>query len=237
MTPPGDRDARDLTAVPLADAVDAMERVALVLFDRDMRITAIHGGAVAARGLDPDQMVGRWAPDVVPAHAWETLGPMYARALDGEITTVDYTTDDGEEVYETIICPVYTDGVLTGGIATARSVTEERRARKELAETARQFRTMAETSLEGHCRHRPDGTILWASPAMESLLGYPPETLVGITGGVIVHPDDRAAREEAYARLRETREPVTFELRCRHADGGHRWFEMTLRGSFDDAGR
>ena len=131
---------------------------------------------------------------------------------------------------------MYHHGQLTGAISRSREVTAERHAQAELAEAARAFRAMAETSLEGHCRHRPDGTIFWASPAMETLLGYPVKELVGLTGGAIVLDEDRPIRDDAYRRLRATGEPVAIEVRFRHADGSHRWMSMTLRGAFDDAG-
>ena len=106
-----------------------------------------------------------------------------------------------------------------------------------MAETARAFRAMAETAVEGHCRHAPDGTITWASAAMETLLGYPLDELVGLAGGAIVVDKPRPIRDAAYRRLREEREPVTVEAPLPfHRDGSHRWMEMSLRGAFDGAG-
>jgi diguanylate cyclase (GGDEF)-like protein/PAS domain S-box-containing protein len=233
---------KDDVAVTSADAIVAaglrtVEQLSIVFFDLGMRILAVHGGAVGRHGYDPERIVGRRAPDVLPAQAWEVLGPLYTRALTGETVTIEIPSHDGSAIYETTFQPVRdNDGALIGGMATSRDVTGQRAVEAQLAETARQFQAMAETSLEGHCRYSPDGRLLWASPAMHKLTGHPAERLVGLQVQTVIHPDDIARRDDAFAEMVATREPHTIELRARHADGSWRWVETTVRGVFDVSG-
>jgi PAS domain S-box-containing protein len=71
-----------------------------------------------------------------------------------------------------------------------------------------------------------DGTFLYVSPAIESVLGYLPENLVGTVSFDYVHPDDAAFVTESFAQILKTpgvHAPV--EFRARAADGSLRHVE------------
>jgi PAS domain S-box-containing protein len=80
-----------------------------------------------------------------------------------------------------------------------------------------------------------DGRFTYVSPAVERLLGYDPDDLVGEDSRAYVHPDDR---ERASGRLRrlidDPDEELTDELRLRHADGSWVWVENRGRNLLDD---
>ncbi len=71
-----------------------------------------------------------------------------------------------------------------------------------------------------------DGTICYESPAIEEVLGYRPEDLIGKNAFGYVHPEDlervSAAFAEAIADPASTRR---VEFRFRHADGSWRYLE------------
>jgi PAS domain S-box-containing protein len=64
-----------------------------------------------------------------------------------------------------------------------------------------------------------EGTVLYASPAHEQKLGYPPEELVGGVLSSLVHPADLAAVDSAFARCLELGRAQLGEFRLRHRDG------------------
>jgi PAS domain S-box-containing protein len=64
-----------------------------------------------------------------------------------------------------------------------------------------------------------EGAILYASPAHEQKLGYPPEELVGGVLSSLVHPADLAAVDSAFARCLELGRAQLGEFRLRHRDG------------------
>ena len=75
-----------------------------------------------------------------------------------------------------------------------------------------------------------DGRLVFASPSVESTLGYCPDDIVGGTVGAIVQPDelDRLLRaiENLAEHLGGSR---TIDLlRLRHHDGSTHWMEVTL---------
>jgi diguanylate cyclase (GGDEF)-like protein/PAS domain S-box-containing protein len=72
-----------------------------------------------------------------------------------------------------------------------------------------------------------DGVLVYASPAVEATLGYPPEELEGRSERDLIHQADASLRDGSVERLLASDEPqAPLELRVRHRDGSFRWFEM-----------
>ena len=63
-----------------------------------------------------------------------------------------------------------------------------------------------------------EGTVLYASPAHERKLGYPPEDLVGEPLPRLLHPSDVTLVEQAFARCLEHGRAQLGEFRLRHRD-------------------
>ena len=82
-----------------------------------------------------------------------------------------------------------------------------------------------------------DGRVLWASPAIERLLGYPLEISEGaeLFFWDAVHPDDRDLSQARFAEAQQQPGvPLEVEGRGRHADGTWRWFVTTITDLCDD---
>jgi len=72
----------------------------------------------------------------------------------------------------------------------------------------------------------PDGTIRYESPAVEEVLGYRPEDLVGKNAFGYVHPEDLERVLEAFAEgMADPAATRRIEFRFRHADGSWRYLE------------
>src|SRR3712207_1029585 len=80
-----------------------------------------------------------------------------------------------------------------------------------------------------------DGTIRYASPAVERMLGYSPEEVIGTSVFYYVHPDDYERALEAFAEtLERPRVLPTLEFRARRSErvmnlGGNRIGMRILR--------
>lgn len=221
----------------VSEGLRSLAHVSIVIFDVEMRVQGLHGGALERHGYLPEVIVGRRAPDVVPASAWAHLGPLYAEALAGNTITARVPSADGTAIYETTFQPVLRDGEIIGGMAASRDITDAVRADEARAEaerrleaTARDFRMLADSSTDAIIRARP-GELLYASPAAEKILGLrPDEHDIVERFWAAIHPDDLAlahrAREEIYAGG----EPRRIECRLRHTSGEWRWLEVDLRG-------
>lgn len=74
-----------------------------------------------------------------------------------------------------------------------------------------------------------NGTILFQSPAVEHILGYDREALVGEYALEYVHPNDHDRASETLSKVFEAEKEVIVraQYRFRHADGSWVWLETT----------
>ncbi|THF65801.1 PAS domain S-box protein [Pseudothauera nasutitermitis] len=82
-------------------------------------------------------------------------------------------------------------------------------------------------SLDMQCVLGLDGRFRRCNPAFERVLGYPPEELAGRALLELAHAADAASTLEEMRRL-ESGEAVSFENRCRCADGSYKWLVWSI---------
>ncbi|MDE2265494.1 MAG: PAS domain-containing sensor histidine kinase, partial [Alphaproteobacteria bacterium] len=105
-------------------------------------------------------------------------------------------------------------------------------ADKDCQKANRAFRLMAEGTSDIVIVHEPDGSIFFATPALERTLGL---TVADIDHGKyidLIHPDDL----EAFGKIHAYPLPdqaLTATYRARHSDGHYIWIETTTRGVYD----
>jgi diguanylate cyclase (GGDEF)-like protein/PAS domain S-box-containing protein len=99
----------------------------------------------------------------------------------------------------------------------------------------RRFRALVENGSDLVTLVDREGTVFFASPACEHLLGVTEDQMVGQHPFTLVHPDDRylagSLLDAVWVSAREG-EPV--EARFRHADGTWRWFEVAADNLLDE---
>jgi diguanylate cyclase (GGDEF)-like protein/PAS domain S-box-containing protein len=99
----------------------------------------------------------------------------------------------------------------------------------------RRFRALVENGSDLVTLVDATGTVFFASPACEHLLGVTEDALVGGHPFALVHPDDRyLAGSLLDAVWTESREGEPVEARFHHADGTWRWFEVLADNLLDE---
>ena len=79
------------------------------------------------------------------------------------------------------------------------------------------------------------GKRLYVSPAVERVLGYRPEDLIGVDIFALVHPEDALPTRHVLAAVAETPgAQIIANYRARHEDGSWRWLEATLTNLLAD---
>ena len=109
-------------------------------------------------------------------------------------------------------------------------IAERRTAEESLRASEASFRHLAEDSLDMICRHAPDGTLTYVSPAAWPLLGYKPAEITGVHPSRFRFnkgtPDENLSSASQFAaQLRDSQHnPI---LRAyRHAKGHKVWLEV-----------
>jgi PAS domain S-box-containing protein len=111
-------------------------------------------------------------------------------------------------------------------IAICRDISERLRAQEELRESEERYRLITDTAHEIISEVDTEGRVTYVSPAVEQVLGYRPEELVGTTPVMMLHPDEVERAVESLLTGIRTGQPMRTEpYRARHKDGSWRWLE------------
>ena len=95
----------------------------------------------------------------------------------------------------------------------------------------RRFRSLIENSSDGISVIGSDGTIVYDSPSVATILGNDPSARVGTSAFASIHPDDLEAANVIFRDMVTGDLPgtVSLELRARHADGSWRYLEARVK--------
>jgi two-component system cell cycle sensor histidine kinase/response regulator CckA len=118
-------------------------------------------------------------------------------------------------------------------VRSIRYASERGRAVEALERREEHYRSLIENSMDLISILNLDGTIRYASPSHERLLGYPLDELVGRNVLSFVHSDDKDGVQMAMLNGNKGR---PLECRIRHADGSWRMLESFSRDLSQVAG-
>jgi len=116
----------------------------------------------------------------------------------------------------------------------AHNQREKELVEGSLRQSERRFRALVQHASDIILVVASDGTLSYASPAFESVLGYSSLESVGMLINNIMDEQDIARLGQIDEATRPGHEAARSETRLRHHDGSWRWFEFTFTNLFDD---
>ncbi len=97
------------------------------------------------------------------------------------------------------------------------------------------FRSLIENALDIITVVDAEGRIKFASPSLQTVLGYHPQERVGVPFFDLIHPEDVAAVQEGFAHvLAHPATPTTVEFRYQHKNGDWRVLEAIGKNMLSD---
>jgi diguanylate cyclase (GGDEF)-like protein/PAS domain S-box-containing protein len=120
-------------------------------------------------------------------------------------------------------------------VAAAGLMVVTRRGMKARRRAEEHFRALVQNAADCITVLDPTGRIVYDSPSISALLGFPPGHRIGSLGGDTLHPEDRAEARAMFARLL-TRPGAVERMQCRalRHDGGHQWVDMSVTNLVDN---
>jgi cell cycle sensor histidine kinase DivJ len=116
-------------------------------------------------------------------------------------------------------------------VATLALRAFQRRHEQDLAKSdanAMSYRALTDNAVDLITCHAPDGTVLYASPAAEEMLGLRAHELRGLSPAMIVHIQDLKQVQHAFMRAAQGW-PQTLSFRLRRRDGAYVPVEMRVQ--------
>jgi PAS domain S-box-containing protein len=117
--------------------------VAIFVFDQDLRYALATGAGLPQSAWRAEEIVGRTVFELFPPERAELLAASYRAALTGERVRfeVDGSRGQPDHIWAVDVVPMRDpDGVVTGGMAVARDVTEQRRAEEKQRQAEQELR-------------------------------------------------------------------------------------------------
>jgi PAS domain S-box-containing protein len=125
-----------------------------------------------------------------------------------------------------------TDGRVSALLGVCYDVTEQVRAEEARERAQQMYRLMTEEASDIILMYEPDGRVLFASGALERVLGRMVEEIEHSKFLTLIHPDDIDEAVKITARP-PPGETATGCCRVHHADGRYVWIEGTTRAIYD----
>jgi PAS domain S-box-containing protein len=147
---------------------------------------------------------------------------------------IRWAHEEGQGVYDADGKLLHVDGVIL-------DITQRKQAEEALRESEAKFASLV-ANIPGVCyRTRIDEnwTMLFLSPEMEAISGYPPDAFGpgGTTAFVdVVHPEDREKIRQVILEAVDGHRPFQAEYRIVRPDGAVRWVLDRGQASFDADG-
>ena len=209
-----------------------------VLCDADGLLTDVNPAFCRLVGRPATQLVGRPARDLLHRTDPGPLDDELHSLLGGaEVTESEriLARPDGRPVSTLVSATLLRDeaGTPTGAALSVQDLGGLRRVqrRREMQEDF--FLALAQRAGDLAIVADPTGLVLYASPALAELLGYPTEDLGGIGSTELVHPDDVTTATAVFDRVLAEGGSETLTLRVGDAAGRWRWMEATTSNLLD----
>jgi PAS domain S-box-containing protein len=108
-------------------------------------------------------------------------------------------------------------------------ISEQVQFSRELQRSERIFRAIAVNSADIIGLHGPMGHLKYVSPAVETILGYSQEGLLGLQALNLVHPDDRQRIRSLVTGVKDVSHANRFvQIRVKSKNGEYLWMEITM---------
>ncbi len=191
----------------------------IALIDPEGRIIGANPAFVRMFGYDEDELSGMQSRDLIYPPDREEAGALHWRRValgEGIRREKRYVTKDGRVIWGRLTTSLLRDSGERGFvIAMVEDITDWRKMQNALAESEERFREIAQRSFDMLYTCYYDRGITYISPAVERILGYTPEEMIGERCNDYVLDSTRPEWQEARARIvrGEPVEGLVVELR------------------------
>ncbi len=120
------------------------------------------------------------------------------------------------------------DREYAGVEGVLRDITERKQAEEALKESEEKYRDLVENLAEVIYALKPNGEVLYVSPAVKSLIGYTPKEIEGQSFAGLVHEDDLPRALKRIQKILEG-ESTSNEYRLKAKSGKIRWIHTSSR--------
>ncbi|MDD1685865.1 PAS domain S-box protein [Methanoregula sp.] len=188
-------------------------------------------------GYTRDELLQR-APQDIVSDAGRAKMPAIAEEMAGKghaTFETEHRRKDGSIIPVEVSTVIFSLAGTRVAMASARDITERKRAKEALTQSEERYRTLAEASPDQIFINDRNGTILYANTTALKLLGLPYDQVIGKQRGEFFPPEIIGDQNAAFENVFDTGDSLRQEARI-HFGEREEWIDTTLVPLKDAAG-
>lgn len=181
---------------------------------------------------------------VCSAHEVERVTRIFQEVLQGESREfeVDFFTERGvKKILKISLVPLKMEETIKGAYGIVKEVTVIRETQKalvqkeqELLKSKNKYRALVQEAFDLVAVLDLDGNYTFISVSSTSILGIPPEDLVGKNAFCFIHPEDKERVTEEYSEIEIKKKIKIAPFRYKTGDGNWKWLETHVTNLIHD---
>lgn len=203
----------------------------------DAQTTFVNPRMAEMLGYSMEDMVGKHLFSFMDEEGIEICKRNLERRQQGiqEQHDFQFLRKDGSRLYASLATsPIFDDeGNYTGSIAGVQDVTERVKAEKKLRASEEKYRDLVEKVSDVIYALDAKGVITYVNPAIEPLLGYTPEQVIGQPFSRFVMPEHLDRVADNIQQLASGRQRGPSEYQVVTPSGDVRWIRVSSQPVFD----
>lgn len=204
--------------------------ILLFVIDLNGVIMSVRGGTDQITGIIVKEVIGKKYNNFIYEEDLELVNGYIEKVLSGEAQYVKYRAIyNGEIIHiDVTLTPIQieNDEVL-GFYGLTSNISQAQELKHDILEMRERLSSLIHYSHEIIGILDSDGTIVFESPSIETVLGYKVEEITGKNFFDLMHPDDLELKKAKFKEvLNRPNTPFTVELQLKHKNGEWRDFEV-----------
>jgi PAS domain S-box-containing protein len=212
-----------------------IEEAADLIFTLDAagKIAFVNRAVCEITGYAAGELLGKSPLEFIPSEMHELVETTLRNMLSGDNAhqvELEVLSRDGRHILlEVRGRALYDGGRIVGTVQIGRDIIERKRVEEKLRESEERFRGIAERSFDVVFTTDREGRITYVSPAVEKILGYKPEEVVGqpIQNYLLESEIPKAFQSLREALQGRVPEYLEFELRRKDGSPASTWISAS----------
>ncbi|MCK4338810.1 MAG: PAS domain S-box protein, partial [Candidatus Cloacimonetes bacterium] len=190
-------------------------------------------------GFETENLIEKNIFEVLPFLS-DTVRDEYQQVFKtGKMLITVETNDIGGRkiITETRKIPLLENNKVVRVVTVIDDITERKQAEEALRNSEEKYKLVTDniTDLVSMCDE--NGLFSYVSPSYQTILGYKPESIIGLSVHTLVHPDDLPNIKDLIKKKIDRLEDSSAIFRMQHKDGYYLWFESHGRILLDSKGK
>jgi len=161
-------------------------------------------------GMIPSQVIGKSLEEFLPHENAIEKTSFYNRSWEGE-EFVTYEDELNGICYLATLRPLKKGGEIVEVIGSCIDITARKKAEKALKESEFKYRLIADSMTDIIMLLDINGKILYSSPSLANIIGYPLRSFVGESSFDLIHPEDKQSVIMGFQQVIDTITPARME--------------------------